>query len=56
MTLPKSMSDSLIKKLNEACRVFKGACDRGCDGLGWCEACWLFAGAEKKDGGEDDGD
>lgn len=45
MALPKTMSDSLIKRLNEACAAFVDVCDRerDCDDLGWCEACWIAA-------------
>ena len=46
MTLPKTLTPSLIAKLNEACEVFRKArgpeCD--CDEVGWCDACWLMAG------------
>lgn len=47
--LPKTMSDSLIRKLNEACASFVDVCDkeRDCDNLGWCEACWIAAGSER---------
>lgn len=56
MPLPKTMSDSLIKRLNEACAAFVDVCDRerDCDDLGWCEACWIASGSERKRGDEDD--
>lgn len=55
MPLPKNLSDSLIKKLNEACEVFNKTCNYGCDDLGWCDACWIAAGSEKRKDGDTDG-
>lgn len=51
--LPKTMSDSLIRKLNEACATFMDACDkeRDCDNLGWCDACWIAVGSKAQDPG-----
>lgn len=48
--LPKTMSESLIKKLNEACKTFSQACGKECDDVGWCEACWIFVGSNDEDG------
>lgn len=48
MTLPKTMSDSLVKKLNNACIAFQGSCDLKCDKIGWCDACWIAVGGEAR--------
>lgn len=55
MSLPKTMSDSLIKRLNEACAAFVGVCDRerDCYNLGWCEACWIAAKGGDTDDSEE---
>lgn len=46
MSLPKNLTPSLIRKLNDACKVFRQArgpeCD--CDEVGWCDPCWIMAG------------
>lgn len=44
MTLPKTLSDSLIARLNSACDAFQGSCDLKCDKIGWCNACWIAVG------------
>lgn len=45
--LPKTMSDSLIRKLNDACEAFRLVCSHSCDDLGWCDACWIAAGSDR---------
>ena len=44
MSLPKTLSDSLIARLNSACDAFQGCCDLQCDKIGWCDACWIAVG------------
>lgn len=44
MSLPKTLSDSLVARLNSACTAFQGSCDLQCDDVGWCQACWIAAG------------
>lgn len=39
--LPKNMSESLVRKLNDACDVFSEVCAGDCDNIGWCETCWI---------------
>lgn len=36
--VPKTFSDSLIRKLNAACSSAR--CELECSGLGWCGKCW----------------
>lgn len=36
--IPKTFSDSLIRKLNAACSSTR--CELECFGLGWCGKCW----------------
>lgn len=55
MSLPKSLSDSLVKKLNAACSTFSGICDQTCDNIGWCETCWIAADSENGKDGDTDG-
>lgn len=47
--LPKTLSDSLIRKLNAACASFVDVCDKDwdCDSLGWCQTCWILAGSDR---------
>lgn len=47
MSLPKTMSESLINKLNKVCYSFGKLCDESCDNIGWCEACWIAVGGEQ---------
>lgn len=51
MSLPKTMTPSLVKKLNVACNTFKQVCDESCDKLGWCDACWIAAGGGAQETG-----
>lgn len=43
-----AFSNSLIKRLNDACAVLSCACDKSCDNIGWCEACWITARVDYK--------
>ncbi len=38
--LPKTFSDSLIRKLNDRCAALSTDCDDRCSGIGWCADCW----------------
>ena len=38
-----TFSDAMVKRLNNACAVLSQACDRSCDNIGWCDACWIIA-------------
>jgi len=38
MTLPKTFSAALVRRLNAACA--KTRCERACGGIGWCQGCW----------------
>lgn len=42
MTLPKTFTDALIRRLNEACEARE--CEEECAHIGWCGACWEEAG------------
>ena len=47
MTLPKTFTDSLIRRLNAACEARE--CDGECGHIGWCGACWERAGEPARD-------
>ncbi|MGI6590363.1 MAG: hypothetical protein ACOX1O_01925 [Eggerthellaceae bacterium] len=51
MTLPKTFSDSLIRRLGKACEARKkaGECTGECEHIGWCGACWERAGEPVRD-------
>ena len=49
MALPKTMTDSLVRKLNEACSTFSSVCNGDCGNLGWCDVCWVSAGSDEGD-------
>lgn len=38
--LPKTFSDSLIRKLNDRCAALSTDCGDLCSGIGWCADCW----------------
>lgn len=48
MKAPKNFTDSLVRKMNAACEDFSKVCSRSCDGIAWCDACWLAVGMESK--------
>lgn len=56
MSLPMTMTDALIRRLEKACWDFQGICNGECDNLGWCDACWIAAGGGPgpQPGGEPD--
>ena len=55
MGLPKTLSDSLIAKLNSACDAFSRVCGHECEELGWCEACWIAAGSGRMEACDEPG-
>ena len=54
MKEPKSFTDSLVRRLNAACGDFSKVCSKHCDGIAWCDACWLAVGMEPKEEMDED--
>lgn len=46
MTLPKTLTDSLMRRLKKACEKRKDGCECAgeCEHIGWCDGCWEEAG------------
>ena len=46
MTLPKTFTPALIRRLGKACETRKdeGECTGECEHIGWCHGCWEEAG------------
>jgi hypothetical protein len=47
MTLPKTLTDSLMRRLNGICDAMKkaGECDGSCCDIWFCDRCWERADA-----------
>lgn len=50
MTLPKTFSAALVRRLNAACAETQ--CECACGGIGWCQGCWDALGGISHDGAE----